>query len=468
MRSCRTALAGAALVLAGCAAQPMGPSAAPAAPTLPAQWTQASAMAAEGVAQGWWRSFGSAELDALVELARRQSLDVAAAAARVRQAAAVARQAGAPLLPEVAASFQSSREGRVGGHAAVAGSRHGTALWASYEVDFWGRNQAAHEAARAGWQASTFDHDTVQLTVTAGVASTWLLAVALHERGTIAEDNLRSAERLLHWMEARSRAGAATALELAQQRGLVAGQRRAVAALRQQAEDARTALAVLLGQPVTELAVGTATWAGLQEPSVGAGWPSQLLARRPDIARAEAQLAAADAQVAVARAAMLPSLTLTAGVSTGGDPLRRLLDNPLYSLAAGLVAPVFNAGRLAAGTDLAQARRDEFLAGYRQAIVAAFADAEVALNAAARLAEQRAAQGQELVQAQRALALAESRYRAGAETLLTLLDAQRTLYAAQDMAVQLRLAHLQASVSLYRAFGGGWTPLAAPATDGVQ
>lgn len=458
MRLNTTVLAGAALVLAGCAAQPTGPGKAPAAPALPAQWTQGSTMAAEGVAQDWWRSFGSAELDNLVEQARRQSLDVAAAAARVRQAAAVARQAGAPLMPEVAASLQFSREGRVGGHAAVAGSRHGTTLWASYEVDFWGRNRAAHEAAQAGWLASAFDRDTVQLTVTAGVATTWLLAVALHERSAIAVGNLRSAERLLHWMEARSRAGAATALELAQQRGLVAGQRRTVAALRQQAGDAGTALAVLLGQPAIELAVGTATWAGLQEPSVSAGWPSRLLARRPDIARAEAQLAAAEAQVAVARAAMLPSLTLTAGVGTGGDPLGRLLDNPLYSLAAGLVAPIFNAGRLAAGTDLAQARREEILAGYRQAIVAAFADAEVALNAATRLAEQSAAQDQELEQAQRALTLAESRYRAGAETLLTLLDAQRTLYAAQDVAVQLRLARLQASVSLYRAFGGGWSP----------
>ncbi|MDZ5461657.1 efflux transporter outer membrane subunit, partial [Azohydromonas lata] len=409
-------------------------------------------------AQDWWRSFGSAELDALVEQARRHSLDVAAAAARVRQAEAVARQAGAALVPVVAASLQSSREGRAGGHAAVAGNHHGAQLWASYEVDFWGRNRAAREAARADWQASTFDRDTVQLTVAAGVASTWLLAVALHERGAIAESNLGSAERLLHWMEARSRAGAATALELAQQRGLVASQCRAVAALRQQAGEARAALALLLGQPAPALAVGPATWAGVQEPRVGAGWPTRRLVQRPDIARAEAQLAAADAQVAVARAAMLPSLTLTAGLGTGGERLSRLLDNPLYSLAAGLAAPVFDAGRLAAGTDLARARREELLAGYRQHIVAAFADVEVALDAAARLAEQSAAQDQELQQAQRALALAESRYRAGAETLLTLLDAQRTLYAAQDMAVQLRLARLQASVSLYRAFGGGWSP----------
>ena len=424
-------------------------------PALPAQW-RTSPPAADTVAADWWQAFGSEELSALVQTAQAQSQDVAAAVARVRQAEASARMAGAPLLPAVTAGVDVSREGRLGGNADVAGNGFGAALSASYEVDLWGRLASTRDAARATWQASRFDRDAVQLTVMAGVASAWLQAVALTERLSLAEHNLKTAERLLALVESRARAGAATPLELAQQRGQVASQRRAVGALRQQAEDARTAVAVLLGQ-ADALHIAPMSMLKLSLPSVGAGVPSTLLTRRPDIAAAEARLATADANVAAARAAMLPGLSLTAGIGTGGDRLRRVLDNPVYSLAAALTAPIFDGGRLAAGRDLALAQREELLANYRQAIVEAFADVEVALNAGARLAEQAAAQDEVLAQAQRALTLAESRYRAGAETLLVLLDAQRTLTAAQDLAVQIRLARLQAAVSLYRALGGGWS-----------
>lgn len=455
-----------AMSLAGCAA----PLPAPVASTtpLPAQWHSAPQAGAQaGVTADWWRSFGSAELDALVRQAQAQSLDMAAAVARVQQAGAAARIAGAALLPEVGASLNASRQQRLGGNASVDGSLFGAGLSASYEIDFWGRNRAGRDSALAALQASVFDRDTLQLTLTAGVATAWLQAVALDERIAIGQNNLQSAQRLLALIESRARAGAATPLELAQQRGLVAGQRRGVQALRQQAGEARSALALLLGQAGGP-DIATQTLAALQPPSIAAGLPAELLTRRPDIARAEAQLAAADANLLAARAALLPRLTLTGGLASGGDQLRRVFDNPLYSLAAGLAAPVFDGGRLAAGRDLAQASREELLAHYRAAIVAAFADTEVALNAVAGIAAQSAAQAEELAQAQRALTLAERRYRAGADSLLTLLDAQRTLYAAQDGAVQLQALGLQASVALYKALGGGWSRPADAAAIAVN
>lgn len=456
-----------ALVLAGCAA-PLPPAAGAAAQALPAQWQDAAPSAASAaITADWWRSFGSAELDALVRQAQAQSLDMAAAVARVQQAGASARIAGAALLPEVGASLSASRQQRLGGNASAAGNLSGAGLNASYEVDFWGRNRAGRDSAQAALQASAFDRDTLQLTVTAGVAMSWLQAVALAERIAIGESNLQSAARLLALVESRVRAGAATPLELAQQRGLIAAQRRGVEALRQQAGDARSALALLLGQAGGPQ-LATPTLAALQAPSIAAGLPAELLTRRPDIARAEAQLAAADANLRAARAALLPRLTLTGGIASGGDALRRVFDNPVYSLAAGLAAPIFDAGRLAAGRDLAQASREELLANYRAAIVAAFADAEVALNAVAGVAAQSAAQAEELAQAQRALTLAERRYRAGADSLLTLLDAQRTLYAAQDAAVQLQAQGLQASVALYKALGGGWSRAAYAAAVAVN
>ena len=444
------ALLSAALVLSACAETQLPP---PEPPALPAHWRHA--VKGEDPGRDWWRAFGSDELERLVVEAGATNLDLAGAVARVEQARAGARMAGAMLWPEIVAGVDVSRQGSLKGDRRVNATGYGVLLDASYEVDLWGGNRAGHDAALADLRASAFERDAMELAVTAAVAVAWLEAVALRQRTDIAERNLQSAERLLALVESRGRAGAAAPLELAQQRGLVAAQRRVLAALRQQDEDARTELAVLLGR-TGEIGIGLETLGPLAVPAIGAGLPSELLVRRPDVARAEALLAAADADVAVARAAMLPSLTLSGSVGTEGDRLRRALDNPLYVLAAGLTAPIFNAGRLAAGRDLAVARRQELVAGYRQAIIDAFADVEVALNAAVRLDAQAAFQAEELTQAQRALALAESRYGAGAETLLTLLDAQRTLYAAQDAAVQIKLARLVASVSLYKALGGGW------------
>lgn len=257
------------------------------------------------------------------------------------------------------------------------------------------------------------------------------------------------------YLPARQAAGAATPLELAQQRGLVAEQRRSLEALRQQVDDACSSLAVLLGQgePAT---VSSASLAVLQAPSLAAGLPSDLLLRRPDLARAEAQLRAADADLRAARAALLPRLDLSAGASGTAGSLSRVLADPLYSLVAALAAPIFDGGALAAARERSAARREELLADYRQRIIEAFADVQVALNAGTGVEAQWQAQQEVQAQAERALQLAERRYLAGADDLLNLLDAQRTLYVAEDQSAQLRLARLQSGVALARALGGGW------------
>ncbi|RQO36992.1 transporter [Herminiimonas sp. KBW02] len=447
----------AALLLAGCATQSTQETLAP---EVAPQWRQAQQGDAltSIVTRDWWRSFGSTELDGLLETAQLQSYDLAAAVARVRQAQAAATIAGAALLPELNGNVGATRNGRLGGdgNGTPSGTVYQAGLTASYELDFWGRTRALRDSARADLRAAEFDRDTVYLTVTAGVASAWLQTMGLRERAAIADLSVASAQRLLGVIESRARAGAANPLELAQQRGVLAAQMRARAAIRQQAEDSQTTLAVLLGRNPSLLSLAATDLKGLQAPTTGAGLPAALLTRRPDIARAEAQLARADANIIAARAAMLPRITLGGEVTAGSNRVSSVFDNPVYSLAAGLAAPIFNAGRLAAGRDLALAQREELLANYRRAIVAAFGDVETALNALSGIDAQRTAQDEELRQAQRAFDLAESRYRAGAETSLTLLDAQRTLYTAQDAAAQLRTLRLQASVSLYKALGGGW------------
>lgn len=439
------------LTLAGCSTAPESPDALPAAP---AEWRH-PAPAGETPTPFWWRDFASAELDALVERGLADNFDLAAAIARLRQAEARARAAGAPLLPHVDGNLGARREGRLGGDAAAAGNLYSGGLAASYEVDLWGRLAADHDAALAELQASRFDRDALRLTLTATLAEAWLRQVALAERLRLAELNLANAERVLTIVRARAAAGAATELELAQQRGLVAEQRRSREELRQQADDVRSELSVLLGQP-EPAALSTASLIALEVPALTAGLPSELLLRRPDLARAEAQLSAADADLRAARAALLPRLSLSSVGGGSASGLSRVFADPVYSLAAALTAPIFDGGTLAAERDRSAARREELLAAYRQSIVEAFADVQVALNAGVGVEARWQAQQDVQAQAERALQLAERRYRAGAEDLLNLLDAQRTLYAAEDQSAQLHLARLQARVALARALGGGF------------
>ncbi|MDQ0073683.1 NodT family efflux transporter outer membrane factor (OMF) lipoprotein [Variovorax boronicumulans] len=459
-----------ALCLAGCAAPADLPLHAV---ELPASWqrTQLDANASTVDAR-WWSHLGSTELDALIAQAQARNQDLAMALARVDGARAQARIAGAQRLPELTGQIDASRQGRMGGQAAVDGNAHAIGFAARYELDLWGRQGALHREAQQGLRASVFERDAVQLSVTAEVASSWLQMVGLRERVAIARSNLENAQRVLRLVESRGRAGAATPLDLAQQRGLAAARERELARLQQQARHAETALSLLLGLPAPE---PTATSAAertrleaLRISPISAGLPSQLLVRRPDLAQAEARLAAADANVRAARAAMLPRVTLTASVGLQGQAPGGLFDNPIYSLAAGLAAPIFDGGRLAGERDLAEARRGELLGAYRAAIIGAFADAQTALDAVAGSDAQASAQVEELLQARRAAELSELRYRAGAETLLVLLDAQRVLYSAQDLDVQLRQGRLQARVALYRALGGGWRDEAGVLAQGER
>ena len=422
---------------------------------IPAHWRQAADGETDGIDADWWRGFGSAELDRLVGDARRDSHDIAAAVARLAQASARARVAGAALAPELSLTAGASRTGRLGGQADE-GRAFNAGLSASYELDFWGGNRAARASALAGVQASRFDRDTVRLTVSASVASAYLQTLALRERAAIARADLARAERVLATVRVRAGAGAETPLALAQQRGLVASAQQQVDALAQQARDALILLASLGGHLPAGFDIEGERLSALGWPTLDAGPPSALLTRRPDLARAEARLAAADADITVARAAMLPAVRLTAGIGSNSDRAGRWLDNPVYSLAGALTAPIFNAGRLAAQRDQADARRAELLADYRQAIVAAFRDTELALNTIDGLERQLRSADEAHAQAQRALTLAERRYRAGADTLLTVLDTQRTLFAAEDERLTLRLRRQQAAVELFKALGGGW------------
>jgi NodT family efflux transporter outer membrane factor (OMF) lipoprotein len=444
------------MLLGACATTGNAPAPAPG---MPQAYTEPAASEAARPAPDWWDAFGSQELSSLVATALAANPDLAIAAERVRQAEAQVRIAGATLFPALNFDADSSRrETRVDGGSWQAGNASSAALSASYEVDLWGKNAAGVRSAEAALRASRFDRETVRLTLIAGVANAYFQLLSLRGRLVIARENLAIAERVFKVVDARARYGAVSALDVARQQAAVLAQRAAIPPLDLQERQTLFALAILLGRAPEGFDTAASAVTDLAVPRVAPGLPAQLLVRRPDVASAEAQLAAANANVAAARAALLPGVGLTGSAGLASDVLLNFMNGPTATLALGasLLQPIFDGGRLRAQVDVAASHERELVENYRKAVFAALADVESALAAGGRTAEQELLQEKVVEQARLALRLAEIRYREGADDLLTALDAQRTLFQAEDQLAQIRLSRLQASLGLFKALGGAW------------
>jgi multidrug efflux system outer membrane protein len=416
---------------------------------------------ADWPSKDWYRGFESRELDALIAQATTANLDLAAARARLTQADARARQAGAALLPSVDATANGNY---YAGHS-VNGSAHefdwSALLSASYEIDFWGKNRASADAARFLGAAAHADRDNIALTTLAGVANGYFEVLSLRERSQIAQSNVEASRGLLEVVQARLRNGLANPMELATQRSVLAAAQLTLPELKQREQAARAALALLLGRPPEGFRVEEASLDSLAEPQVAPGLPVELITRRPDVFMAEANLRAADADLVAARAALLPNVTLTPAAGIQNPAVNAAVIalpgvGPGVNLGAGLVQSIFDGGRLRAARDEARAKDEELVVSYRAAILASLADVENALAAIRNLDAARDFQNEGLTQSERAFEGAELRYREGAGDFLAVLEAQRTLYAARDQYRQYKLARLQAVVSLCKALGGGW------------
>jgi multidrug efflux system outer membrane protein len=426
-------------------------------------------------AADWWQGFRSPDLNALIEQARTYNFDIAASIARVRQADAQVRIAGAPLLPDISGNASASwqHEGlgtgsssRVGSTTRGGGSNssldfhnYSVGLSATYELDFWGRFRAARQSAISSALFSRFDQQTVALTVVANVANTWFTALSLADRLSVARRNLADAEQTLAVIRGRFDAGTTSQLDIAQQESLVAGERALIPNFVSQLEQELIALGILTGQPPERISVRPGTLTGLALPLVAAGLPSELLARRPDVASAEAQLIAQNFSITVARAAFFPSIQLTASAGYQAPALNKLITpgGALASLAEGLTLPIFDGGTLRGQLDQAKGRYDELLADYRKAVVQAFTDVDTALTAWRYATEQEKLQRIAVETARRAAAIARAQMVAGTVDITTVLTAETTLFNAEDTLVQVRLARAQSLLNLYKALGGGWT-----------
>lgn len=426
---------------------------------MPAAWSPATPAAeAPQLTTAWWQSFGSQPLERLIEEAQAGSPDLRIAIERMRQADIALQQAGISRLPSVNGSLgTSASRSDAPGTASTSRESSSAGLSVSYEVDLWGRIAAGVRAGEASFKASQYDWKTARLTLLTAVANNYFLWLNTAERLRIARENLAIAERVLGIVEARQRNGVATALEVSQQRTTVLSQRTALLPIELQQRQTATALALLLGRVPQGYQPEAGEFTQLRVPALSPGLPSSLLTRRPDLASAEAQLAASDANVEAARKALLPSLSLSASGSLGTSALISLAD-PTRSVSLGLslAQSIFDGGRQRLQIRSTESQRVVLIENYGKAIRTALKEVDDGLGNATRSERQEALQREVVAQARRSLQLAELRYREGSGDLLSVLDAQRTLFSALDALATQSLSRLTAALDLYKALGGDW------------
>jgi multidrug efflux system outer membrane protein len=447
-----------ALSLAGCATQV--PQSLPAQMQPRAFTGPVTAGATVWPEPGWWQSFGDPALTGLVEKARDQNRDIAIAAARVMQAEAQSTIQRAALFPQIGGQANAADGGCRGQSCRQfnPGKSFGLTFNASYELDFWGLARDNLRAADEQLKSARFAQQSVALTVTANVASQYLNVLAIRRRIAIAHEYIAAIDNILDVVKLRVKAGAASHLDLAREQAQVEAVQAQLPGLETLEKQTLYSLAVLLGQPPEGFDVTAKELDTVLAPAVGAGLPADLLLRRPDVAQAEANLASAHANVDAARAAFFPQISLTGSGGFVSTAIGALLQgsNFGYGYGAGLLQTIFDGGKLAGQKDLAEATQKEYVAAYQSAALNAYADVEFALVQVANTERTQSHLVREVEAANEAFEISQLQYRQGAADLLTVLQAQQTLFSAQDQLAQTMLANRQAVIHLYESLGGGW------------
>lgn len=440
--------------------------AAPVPAAFPGTGTQAVPDSSPAADLEWQRYFSDPQLQRLIDLALKNNRDLRVAVLNIEQARAQYQVRRADELPTVNGGITGSRSPRVGsGSGSSINSTYTAGLSVTaYEFDFFGRVRSLSQAQLAQFAGTEEARKTVQISLVASVANAWLGLLADDELLELTRRTLASREESMKLTRLKFDHGASSELDLRQAESLLEGARVALAQqTRQRAQD-ENALALLLGQPVPPDAASATTPVGASAlaqtvlPDVPAGLPSELLSRRPDIRQAEQQLIAANANIGAARAAFFPRITLSTSVGIASTQLSDLFKGGslAWSFAPQLVLPIFDAGRNQANLDAAQVNRDIATAQYEKAVQSAFREVADALAGRATLGEQLRAQQAQAAAEQVRTKLADLRYRNGASSYLDVLDAQRSLFTAQQAVVQAQAAERQNRVTLYKVLGGGW------------
>jgi len=423
----------------------------------------------------WWKSFGSDELNRLVDRVLASNVDIKAAAQRVIQAEQLVRQANASLWPTL---------GLVGNKTVTApASGIGTAQWTdtaiqqsrtyqvgvrlSYEFDLWGKNAASETSAVANAEANEFDRQALALSLVSDAITSYFTVLALKDLIVVAETSRDNAKTTLEAIEAKAGIHEATQVEVFQQRAAVARAESQVASYRLQLDQTLSKLSILLGaSPSQPLGLTGASLTTVQVPAIATGLPSDLLLRRPDIGKAEANLRGANANIGIARSQFLPSLSLSGEGGRGAFSLASLLSPQAlyYNLATGVTQMIFDGGRAKAQEKQSEARFDELVHAYSGTVLNALLEVESSLAADSLLSEQEKADLRQLEASRQAYTLSREAFSAGRLEYQTLLDTQRTQLQAESSAAMTRLSRLRNSVSLFKALGGDTsTPVAEKA-----
>jgi NodT family efflux transporter outer membrane factor (OMF) lipoprotein len=414
----------------------------------------------------WWQLFGDAQLDALQEQAMAASPTLAAAAARLAQARAAVDVQSAGLFPQLSASGRASRldisanrplTNYASNNFSTIQNDFALSLSVAYEADLWGRVRSAVEAARATAEQSNADFQNARLVLSTDLASAYFNLRELDIELDVLAQSIALQRRALELATARHDLGATSGLDVAQQQALLDNTLTQVDVLRRQRSQFENAIAALTGRAAPAFALAPEV-GPRSTPLVPVGIPSEVLQRRPDVASAERAMAAANAQIGVARAAYYPSITLNPTVGVDSRNLSSLFDasSLLWSLGVSIAQPLIDAGRTDANVAIAQAGYQLAVANYRRVVLTAMQEVQDGINgsaaldralAQARLAEQ---------SAQRVLQLANDRYQGGAASYLEVITAQQSLLNAQRQAAQLLGQRLLVSVFLVKALGGEW------------
>ena len=405
---------------------------------------------------GWRDVLVDPRLERVVAQALENNRDLRVAMLNVERARAQYRIQRAERVPAVGANVAMER---TGGDVPTTDSFTASAGLASFELDLFGRVRNLSEAALQQYFAQEENRRAAQISLISTVANAWMALAADQSLLAIAEDTLRAQEASLRLTERRHELGAVSGLVLAQAQTQVETARADQARYRGQVEQDRHALDLLAGSPVPAGDLPQGFDDGLVAmTALPGGVPSDLLLRRPDIQASEHALRSANANIGAARAAFFPSIKLTGAAGSMSGEFSSLFDGGtrFWRFAPQISIPIFQGGALKANLGVATANRDIALANYEKAIQTGFREVADAISLSRTLADQRAAAERLLTAAQRAEQLSKARYDAGYDSYLTLLDAQRTRYAAQQGLVAARLAEQANRMTLYSAMGGGW------------
>jgi multidrug efflux system outer membrane protein len=417
------------------------------------------------LAADWWTLYGDPALEEIVAATLANNADMRFAIARVQEAEGVLREANAAFFPDVGAGYSYSRNRvsartvppPVGGFPQVR-TQNQLLLSTNYEIDFWGRLSRSAEAARAILLASRYAQDVVGLTLASAAAQTYFALRSLDAQIVVLDQTIKARSDSLDLARARLGAGLASELDVHQAQGALSD----ALVQRRDTERLRAIVQGQLGQLTGRLDLKVAPGDLFKlpvPPTPPPGLPSLLLDRRPDIRNAEEVLVASNAQIGVARAALFPTISLTAGLGTQSAVFSDLLSSGagIWSLGYALALPIFDAGRRDARVDQAQARREQALASYQRAIETAFREVSEGLINVEQTGATETDLRIRLEAARNALDLSNARYESGYSPYLEVLDAQRTANEAELAFVRNRQVRLSFSVDLMKSLGGGWS-----------